>query len=125
MFGDKVVVELSEIFNIVMDNLRMLLKIKRSRVSEKDIDQRVTKNAMVQNLIKYFVEKCTISVPFGIISLVRDVRKECEHYCEWLPIIPYCVKKNKKGEYRRNDKKDISRQTQKEKQWLVWIDNDG
>ena len=65
MFGDKVVVELSEIFNIVMDNLRMLLKIKRSRVSEKDIDQRVTKNAMVKNLIKYFRRKCTISCPLG------------------------------------------------------------
>ena len=54
---------------MLMDILRMLLKTKRIRVSEKDIDQRVAKNAMVQNPIKYFVEECIISVPFGTISL--------------------------------------------------------
>jgi hypothetical protein len=42
---------------MLMDILRMLLKTKRIRVSEKDIDQRVAKNAMVQNPIKYFVEE--------------------------------------------------------------------
>jgi hypothetical protein len=71
---------------MLMDILRMLLKTKRIRVSEKDIDQRVAKNAMVQNRIKYFVEVHYIGA-LGTISLGRDSRKErvhrvFEHYCE-------------------------------------------
>ena len=94
---------------MLMDILRMLLKTKRIRVNEKDIDQRVAKKAMVQNPIKYFVEECIISVPFGTISLGRDSRKErvhhvFEHYCErfGLPKKGYqsfctALKKTKKG----------------------------
>ena len=68
-------------------------------------------------------------------NLGRDSRKErvhpvFEHYCErfGLPKKGYqsfCTAlKNKKGEYRWNDKKktEVDKETQKEKQWLVWSD---
>ncbi len=48
--------ELSGIFNLLMDNLRMVKRRKEIRTGRKSIDQRVAKNAMIQDPIKYFVE---------------------------------------------------------------------
>lgn len=70
--------ELPGIFNMLMRNLRMLLKTKTIRVHERDIDERIVKNAMVQAPIKYFIEEYTV-VADGLEPRERDVDKVRVH----------------------------------------------
>ena len=76
---EKLILEAPGIFNMLMHNLRMLLKTKTVRVHEKDIDERVVKNAMVQEPIKYFLEVYTVKVSDAFQSKDRDVDKKRVH----------------------------------------------
>ncbi len=125
---EKLLAEAPGIFNMLMHNLRMLLKTKTIRVKEKDIDERIVKNAMVQDPIKYFIEEHTISVPDGHAPKDRDVDKKrvhntFEHFCHrhGLPKTGYpsfCTTLHK--QYYWDDRKKMKVEGDKEIHYRVW-----